>query len=156
LDVAIALAPEETEFFRIRADLHFGLAAYARAIEDYNVFLLDNANDFLTFIRRGECYARLEIYSGAIEDYSRALALKPRADWFFDRGFFNMQLKKYADAQIDFEKAISLKVADQALAKHNLGICLFFLGAKQDACKQWQEAGEISNEFWFKYCTSEE
>ena len=96
---------------------------------------------------------KMEIYSGAIDDYTRAIAISPKPDLYFDRGFFNMQLKKYAEAKADFDKALELHVADEQLAKHNRGICYYFLNEKENACKDWKSSGEVSLDFLNKYCT---
>lgn len=153
LTMAIVIEPEKTETFKMRGDIYFSQGQYSKAIEDYNVFLIDHSNDQSAILKRGESYARLEIYSGAIEDYTRLLQTKPKADWYFDRGFFNMQIKKYADAKSDFDAALGLKVADASLAFNNRGICSYFLGNKTEACADWKAAGEVAAEFYAKYCT---
>ena len=51
-----------------------------------------------------------------------------------------------------FDKAIELNVGDTKLAKHNRGICSYFLNDKENACKDWQAASEISIDFLSKYC----
>ncbi len=51
----------------------------------------------------------LHDYTGALDDYGMAIALKPKAESYCGRAMTYLELKDYASASKDFDMAASLK-----------------------------------------------
>ena len=95
---AIDFDPDNIELFLTRGHYYFGMNNFKKAIEDYNVYLINERNNYIAFIKRGEAYAALEIYGAAIEDYSSAIKLNNNdSRLFFDRGIFYLENKDFED-----------------------------------------------------------
>ena len=75
---------------------------------------------------RGIAYVELGQYQMAIEDYNKAIRLKPgiMLQAYNNRGNVYTKLGQYQMAIEDFNKAIRLK-PDYAYAYNNRGICLW-------------------------------
>ena len=72
--------------------------------------------------------------------------------YYFDRGFFYLQLQEYQKAQGDFIKAIAYDHKDIRLAYFNLGISSYRLGQKDKACEQWRKSENVGMDYINKYC----
>ena len=80
---------------------------------------------------------------GAIEDYTKAIELKPDyAKAYNNRGIAHKALKDYQKAIADYNKAIELK-PDYANAYYNRAIVHNNRGNKQTAIHDYQEAAEL-------------
>lgn len=71
--------------------------------------------DFLSAIfLRAEVYFRLENFDLAVEDYTRALSLKPHDEIYFRRAEAFRAIARYKDAEADYQKALSLNPKNNA------------------------------------------
>jgi tetratricopeptide (TPR) repeat protein len=61
-------------------------------------------------------------------------------------------MEDYADARVDFRKAIFYSHQDIKLAYFNLGIAEFRLGNKEEACNNWRKSEDVGLEYLLKYC----
>ena len=129
------------------------LKSYNKAIEDYNVYIINDKTNYIAYIKRGESYAALNIYSAAIEDFSCAIKLNRNdARLFFDRGIFYMQNNDYFNAKKDFNLAILNNFDDKELVYFNLGIAEINLGNIKEACDAFSNSNNMAKEFTDKYC----
>ena len=100
------------------------------------------AEDYFT---RGLAKYDLEYYKGAVEDFNKAIQLKPDyADAYFNRGFAKNYLRDYKGAIVDLNKAIQLK-PDYADAYTYRGAAKFDLKDTIGACADWSKAGELGS-----------
>lgn len=71
--------------------------------------------DFLAAIfLRAEVYVRLENFDLAVDDYTRALSLKPHDEIYFRRAEAFRAIARYKDAEADYQKALSLNPKNDA------------------------------------------
>jgi len=153
LDKCISMLPTFMEAYFLRGKYLFQYEKYNKAIQDLNIYLLSNDKDADAFVMRGECYGRQGDYSLAASDYTQAFAIESdNRTYYFDRGFFYIQLEEYADAKVDFKKAIYYAHDDIKLAYFNLGIAEYNLDNKKDACDYWSKSEEVGMEYLLKYC----
>jgi len=117
------------------------------------VYLINERNNYIAFLKRGEAYAALEIYSAAIEDYTSAIKLNNGdARLFFDRGIFYLENKDYLKAKTDLSIAMMRNYPEQELIHYNLGIAEINLDNTTEACRQFRLSGDMAKEFINKYC----
>jgi tetratricopeptide (TPR) repeat protein len=114
LDKAIALYPENSNFYAFRGLSYKWLNQHKKSIEDYTKAINlnpQNRNNMLTSIYyvRGLSYSELKQYEKAIADYSNSISLDPQnSESYFWRGSAYDELKQYQKAIEDFTKAINL------------------------------------------------
>ena len=89
----------------------------------------------------GNTKMNLKDYYGAINDYSRAIELKPDNvyAYYFNRGNAKKNLKDYYGAISDYSKAIELN-PDYASAYYSRGIAKYDLNDIGGACKDARKA----------------
>ena len=64
----------------------------------------------MSYFNRGDTYDKLGQYQLAIEDFNKAISLKPDyANAYYNRGIAYVKLGQYQLAIEDYNKAISLK-----------------------------------------------
>ena len=99
-----------------------------------------NAEDyFVQGLHKDYC----QDYKGAIEDYNKAIELKPNyADAYCNRGISRINLSDYKGAIEDYNKAIELK-PDYAEAYNNRGISRKSLSNYKGAIKDYNKAIEL-------------
>jgi len=150
---AIELNPENVELFLTRGNYYLWSGNYKKAIEDYNVYLINQKGNYLAFLNRGEAYGAMGIYEAAIADYSSAIKLNSSdAALFFERAIYYLESADYINAKIDLYKASNLKYPDKELIQYNLGIAEINLGNTTEACKAFKQCGDMAEEFLAKYC----
>lgn len=82
----------------------------------------DYTDAYIAYNNRGVAYDDLGQYQRAIEDYNKAIRLKPNnADAYYNRGLAYKELGQYPRAIRDFDQAIRLK-PDYADAYYNRGV----------------------------------
>jgi len=113
-NAAIAAFPNYTDAHIARADF---LVKYKHdfiaAITDYDALInsvLDDAPETPGYYAKRAKYKDMAVnYTGAIDDYTRSIALSPKADsFYFARGELLYQLNKTDGAQRDLDSAIIL------------------------------------------------
>lgn len=115
------------------------------------------------------CFYNAEIYRDkymlpeAIVEYTNAINFAKRNGedfylvqyYYFNRGncFFNMEM--YDGALADYNYTLKLK-SDFAAALNNRGMCLYMVGKKDEACKDWKHALMLgynhSEKYLREYC----
>jgi tetratricopeptide (TPR) repeat protein len=92
--------------------------------------------DFNFYLRQGITFLNRGDYAGAVEEFSKAIALNPQSARSYNlRGVAFFQLKNYKDAEEQFQKAVALD-SSYAEAYNNLGSLYF-------AKRQFEKAKEM-------------
>lgn len=79
---------------------------YLTALKYYNKAIENGVNNPKLYIERGDTYAKAKVLEFAEQDYSMALDFFPTdGEIFFKRGKVRKMLKKYEQAETDFQKA---------------------------------------------------
>ncbi len=114
---AIELNPSEGWYYPLRANIASNLRLFDQCIADYS-FALDNGYGGIShyYHRRGWCYKKRakgkvnkKDIQLALDDFSRAIELKPNAYTYTSRGSIYKELERYQNAIQDYSKAIELK-----------------------------------------------
>jgi tetratricopeptide (TPR) repeat protein len=115
---------------------YFEQRDYAHAVESLTKALRLSLGDIAeTHLYRGICYAYLQAYEKAMDDFNRALQNNPYlADAYNERGNLWRLDENYARAIEDYDTAISIE-KDHDAAYYNRGIC-------HEKLKQYEEAEE--------------
>ena len=107
-----------------RAGCNYRLRRFQLSLDDYNFMLQKNwigKNDMANFYNsRGNIYFNLKSFSLAITNYNMAIAEKPSAVYYLNRGNANQAAANYTSALKDYSTAISLN-PNQADAYANRG-----------------------------------
>ncbi len=122
-----------------------------KALYHYNKSILINPRHWLVYLGRGSIYLKQGLYDKTIEDYTRALKLRPFAaaggyyynqlcdKLFYNRGIAYYKLGQYRQAIDDFNKTISLNPA-HAKAYYNRGALYANQGKNQLAINDFDKA----------------
>ena len=118
---------------------------FLESLDQYNEAIRIAPHDFDAFLNRGFVYAKLRQYQNAIEDFSKAINLKPPRDTevcYNSRGDAYLKTGQYQLATDDFNKAISLN-PDYTGAYINRAIAYLNWGNKKLGCYDAYKACEL-------------
>lgn len=127
---AIGIDPKYVAAYRHRAEAYFALGMYREAIADASQILTlePDAPDPDVLLLRGRAYAKDKKLNSALEDFNKAIELKPDlVEAYVERGDVFIQARRFDDAIGDFNRAVELDqqnaraFALRALAKMELG-----------------------------------
>jgi tetratricopeptide (TPR) repeat protein len=108
-DQAIKINPEYAPAHRLRGEALLDLKRYENAVRAFDKCILLTSNpDPALYQERGLALAKLGDYRSAVEDYSRALALKQDSYTFAARGWAQVARDNLKPALADFEEAIRI------------------------------------------------
>lgn len=118
--------------------------AYAGAVEHFNAAINIVPDYGNAYYNRGTAYIQLRQYQKAIDDFTRAIDLKPYdAVYAYDnRGAVYYSLGRFREAIADYSEAIRLK-EDDAEAYYNRGLAYLQLGENAPGCFDAQKACEL-------------
>lgn len=103
-------------------------------------------DNFRAYIARGFAYIELEYFSYAIDDFSKAINIKPDVYAYNGRGLAYARLGDYTLALDDFNNAIRFK-PDYAAAYNNRGFAYAGLSQYKKAIKDLNEAIRLRPDF---------
>ena len=117
LSRAISINPKYVAAYQHRAEAYFALGMYREAIADATQVLTlepDTPNPEILLLR-GRAHANDKKLNPALEDFNKAIELKPElVDAYVERGTVFIQARRFDDAVGDLNRAIAL---DQQNAK---------------------------------------
>lgn len=106
---AIAIWPEKSEIFALKADLHRRNKEFDLAIKHYDEAIRLDFSNIEYYIRRAQIKFYLDDIQGAINDYNAAIAQNNKdSKLFAQRGFYKLIKKQYESAKEDFTTANQL------------------------------------------------
>ena len=115
---AVKLSPKDGDAYLCRGSANAAIGLHEQAIVDFTKALRCPNNSYFTrsiFLYlchwdRADSKAELGKHADAIDDYDRAIALKPDTpEVYCNRGHSKAELGKHADAIDDYDRAIALK-----------------------------------------------
>lgn len=120
--------------------------AYSDPETFYNTLINENNRSLIGYINRGASLLVKGKLEETVNDYSMAIALKPKhGDLYRLRGNAYLQLKRYEEALEDLNIAVGYKAAD-AETYNNRGVCFLYAGMINRACSDFQKAAELGSE----------
>ena len=108
-------------------------------LDDLTQKMDTNPKDTNLYNHRGLIRIKLEDYRGAIEDYTRAIELKPCDTSYVRRGYCNYMLDSVQDALRDYKQATALNPM-YVIAHNNIGVYYADLGNYTEAVKEYNIA----------------
>ena len=127
------------------AKLFFRYEGYTKIANGYGEMISSEIIKVLpadAYDMRGYCKLMLEDNRGAINDFTKAIQLRPTWWDYGNRGTARLNLGLYLDAKADFTKVIELHPQDEK-AYFNRGLCNHYLNLKSQACSDLSRAGEL-------------
>jgi tetratricopeptide (TPR) repeat protein len=120
--------------------------SYADPMTFYNSAITKNSNSVIAYNNRGAAYHQQGLFDKAINDYTKAIELKPDyANAYNSRGNAFFIQKSYDKAIADYTKVIALKLAD-ANTYNNRGAAYHYQGFFDKACIDFKKAEELGSE----------
>ena len=102
----------------------------------------DNVQKSTALIKSGNEKDKHKDYTGAISEYSKALAIDPdNADVYFRRGLSKKEIKDYRGANEDFSKAIEIE--PDGSYYYARGLSEIEYGRKDNGCLDFKKAVEL-------------
>jgi tetratricopeptide (TPR) repeat protein len=157
---AIILDSSNAKIFVNRGDLFSREGRQELAIFDFTKAITLNPDDEIAYYNRAQEFVYMEKYEPAIKDYTKVIELNPsKVEYYFLRGEANSLLKQFSYAAEDYTGAILLE-PNNGNAYYNRGICYAQLDLRDDACNDFNQAGELgffeAYEIIKEYCRESE
>ena len=140
---AIILDSSNAKLYVNRGDLWSRAGKQQLAIFDFTEAIIINPGDELAYYNRANEFASIGKYELAIKDYAKAIELNPTSvEYYFFRGEAKMFLYEYLSATEDYSSVIELE-PNNGNAYYNRGICYAQLELKENACNDFNQAGDL-------------
>jgi Flp pilus assembly protein TadD len=97
-DAAPAHSPTDAKALHLRALEHAEAGRFEAALADVDAAIEHSPDAALTLGLKGSILMRMERFTDAVATFSRSLAIEPRAQVHFDRGFCHSNLGDFARA----------------------------------------------------------
>jgi protein O-mannosyl-transferase len=118
---------------------------WKNSMELFNHTIQVTKDNYLAYHIRGVAYGKLGEYQLAIDDFSKAIGLRPGYPTaYYNRGVAYGKLGNYQLAIEDFSKNIDLK-PDNAESYSSRGLAYYLLGNNKYACQDAQKSCELGN-----------
>lgn len=131
--------------FNQNKDTRWAMEQYTKAVENDSLY----ADAFYERARLVLQYFNNTELSG--KDINQAIYLNPNlAGVYSIRGTIKFSNEDFLDAINDFNKALE-KDPEDVYAYFNRAVAQYNIGLKENACKDWQKAGELGNYKAFRY-----
>jgi tetratricopeptide (TPR) repeat protein len=120
---------------------------YAEAVSLYSLAIEANASNpdiYDAYFSRGIALAHLKKFDRALDDYTKAIELKPNfKEAYFERGLLRLTLKKFDGAIADLDMVIKLDPKNY-VAYANRAIARFITGDSEKAISDIEKSIEIN------------
>ena len=143
------------EVLAARAWFSVGYLFYTKEMWEKAIAAHDKAinlnPDFVAYTQRGIAKSKLGQYKAALNDFDKAIELKPdEAGPFSNRGIVKFELGEHEDAFADFDRAIQLQ-PDLVDAYYNQGVARLNLGKHSDAVSSFDALIRLQPEVTVAY-----
>jgi tetratricopeptide (TPR) repeat protein len=153
-DIDICLQPNanDTSLWMSKGNIYYDANRFREAIDAYNVILLLYPKHKEALYNRADAYSNLGVFELAILDYQSLLSIgRNEADYHFNIGFCQIQLKQNEAAIMSLNKAIDLEFPDFGLLLTLRGVAYNNLKLQAEACSDWKHALQIGYKEAQKY-----
>ena len=134
----------EGYFHKGEAILYLG-NNYKMAVENFDKAIELDANNAESYFLRGDAQARLKNFSEAVEDFTKALEMKPEKEIYKKRGEVYLQIFENEKAIADFNKVLEFSTKNVGAYK-GLAIAFANLKNKKLALENFDKFVELSGE----------
>jgi len=131
-------------FYKGQAILKLG-NNYELAIENFDKAIELDATNAETYFLRGDAQARLKNFIAALEDFTKALEMKPAEKIYKKRGEIYLQIFEFEKAIADFNKVLKFSSENKSAYK-GLAIAFANLKNKKLALENFNKFVEVSGE----------
>jgi tetratricopeptide (TPR) repeat protein len=170
INVAIALAPDNHEYFLIRSDFLNSMGDFDAALNDYNTVIKLSPKKEEAYTERGVIKMNNYDYRSAALDFTKSIIINPEDERNYRfRGLCYNNLNNLTDAFKDFTKSIDLlnlelnSTSSIELIKSKLGEtyllrghCLNLMGNNAQACRDFLFAHNLGIKkglnYYRKFC----
>lgn len=144
-DLLKKLRPTSAEgyFYKGKAILYLG-NNYKLAVENFDKAIELEPNNAETYFMRGDAQSRLKNFSAAIEDFTKALKMKPEEKIYKKRGEVYLEIFENEKAIADFNKALDF--SENSSVYKGLAIAYANLKNKKLALENFNKFVELSGE----------
>ena len=143
---AIRLEPIEYAY-RLRGDAYESSDQLELALADYDRAISLDPNSGLALNNRGYARHRKKDYGGAIEDYTRALAIREMEIRYTNRGDSWREKGDHPRARLDYEAALKINPKHK-LAINGLALSYMATGDVNRAISSFDEVVRIDDQFY--------
>jgi|GEM_PF-1439809 len=153
-DIDFCLQPNanDTSLWMSKGNIYYDANRFREAIDAYNVILLLYPKHKEALYNRADAYSNLGVFELAILDYQSLLSIgRNEADYHFNIGFCQIQLKQNEAAIMSLNKAIDLEFPDFGLLLTLRGVAYNNLKLQAEACSDWKHALQIGYKEAQKY-----
>lgn len=131
------------DFFKKGTDF-LNKGDYKSAIKEYDQAIALKGDYELAYFNRGLSKFYLQMDQAAIEDYSKAIQIRPSHDTYYNRGLCYYYLKDYKTAHKDFTMALNIQ-PQYSKALFYRGLVNYFLKEDQKAIEDLSAALKVGN-----------
>lgn len=133
--------PEAAVLYEARGETRLERGDYREAIDDFNMCLLQGKRTARIYQLRADARMALNENGDALEDYTMAISRDTASgDLYLDRGLCQLKMAAYAEAEIDFNKALALRCSELGYCLLARGIARMQTGNGNGACEDWEKA----------------
>lgn len=159
IDQFIKEQPEKWYGYFTRANIRNHMLEFILSVDDFNTTIKveGNRTNYSEGVNPDDFLAD---YQKSVDDYSRAIELKPGFEYiWFNRANTKIRMKNFTSAIDDYSKSIEI-APDFSEAYFNRGLCLLYLKDKDKGCADMSKAGELGIAGAYpvikKYCSKKE
>lgn len=138
------------EVWVMKGQVELARGNFEVAISDFNQAIEIDESDPQTLHAIGNAYLQTDDLEKAIEQYSKAIAMKEFSAFYTDRASAYLKKKEYREAINDYDKAIALD-AKNARAFTNRGKAHFELQEYKNALADFDKALELDKNYILAY-----
>jgi tetratricopeptide (TPR) repeat protein len=124
------------------------LGKWDEAVSNYSLAIAGDPSDVATYEGRAKAHYMLGEHEKAVEDYARAIEAQETPRLYLKRGHVLLQLSRFAEADQDYHRAISLG-ASSATAYEGMGDAHRLQGELDEAIRSYTVAVGPNDDGWW-------
>jgi len=153
LEKCLQLDPSNYKLFVMRGLIYSNQEDYHKALADFSTAIVLSEQADL-YVARADVYSQMGEYDFAVQDIQSAIEKDPtRAEYFFLKGYFQLETKDYKNALKSLVEAKELGCTTDGEFYYNLGLAQYNSGDHVSACDSWSRSQGQAYELTQKYCT---
>jgi tetratricopeptide (TPR) repeat protein len=121
-EALIRLAPGKKEGYSISSTANMYLNRPDEALADLNICIKIKPDDDISFSNRGAILYSQKKYQEAKEDFSKAILISPKGNYYLNRSFCYFELGDFASAKADAQMALQKGMAIDSSYRKSLNL----------------------------------